>query len=229
MRNWRVATSLILVALTTSGCTTLLVNLWEDTITAIRYASGRSRGSLNNHMATQGLSDREFFGEAEKDFIPLSDQDAYTQMIEYAAPQARDVPGNPDGRIPGIEAFHNPTKTLQSIFSKVYFETDQYTPKSKEYYQSLNRVANYLKKHRNVYVFIAGHCDERASEAYNQALGTRRSNFVRNYLVKSGVDPNQLFTISYGKEKPEVSGHNAKSWAKNRRVTFKIYEKGTML
>lgn len=229
MRNWRVATCLIVVALTTSGCTSLLVSLWEDTVTAIRYATGKGRDLLGGHMANHGLSDREFFGEFEKDFIPLSDQDAYTQTIEHMAPQARDVPGAPDGRIPGIEAFHNPTKELQSIFAKIYFDTDQHVPKSKEYYQALNRAASYLKKHPETYVFIAGHCDERASEAYNLALGTRRSNFIRNYLIKNGVNPNQLFTISYGKEKPDVVGHNPKSWAKNRRVAFKIYEKRVTL
>ena len=86
-------------------------------------------------------------------------------------------------------------------------------------------MATYLKRHKNTYIFIEGHCDERASEAYNLSLGTRRANYIRNVLIKYGVNPQQIYTASYGKERPEELGHGQKVWAKNRRVAFKIYNK----
>ncbi|MBI3236675.1 MAG: OmpA family protein, partial [Chlamydiales bacterium] len=86
-------------------------------------------------------------------------------------------------------------------------------------------MASYLKAHPNVYLFVTGHCDERGPEAYNLALGTRRANYVRGYLVKNGVDANRIHTVSYGKEKPCDLRHNAEGWSKNRRAEFKIYEK----
>ena len=225
MKNWKICASFVLIAFSTTGCTHMLAGLLEDSITAMRYVSNRGKEFLNGYaVSEQGLSDREFFGEFESEFIPLSDGDIHSQTVEYVVPQAKEVPGEPGGKIPGIGAFHNPSKSLQSLFAKIYFNTDQHLPKSKEHYQTLNRISNYLKKHPEVYVFVSGHCDERASEAYNLALGTRRSNYIRNFLIKSGVNPNQLYTISYGKEKPQALGHSPTSWAKNRRVAFKIYE-----
>ena len=100
-------------------------------------------------------------------------------------------------------------------------------PKIKSIFKPSQQIASFLKKHPNIYIFIEGHTDERASEAYNLALGTRRSNCVRELLIKRGAPAKQLFTISYGKERPEVRGHNRASWAKNRRVFFKMYQRET--
>jgi peptidoglycan-associated lipoprotein len=66
-------------------------------------------------------------------------------------------------------------------------------------------------------VSIEGHCDERGTREYNLALGERRANAVKNYLVALGVDPNRVTTISYGKERPAVEGSNEYSWSQNRR------------
>lgn len=219
--------TLIVMMFSLSGCQTMnLANAWENTKTAWRYLRQSGRALVNGDVESRLVSSKqEFFGEKESDFIPLSDQDLQPNFVDYAIPQPKEIPGQPGGLVPGIEAFQTPSKALASIFSTLYFNTDQYVPKSKEYFQSLNRIANYLKKHPTSYVFIAGHCDERASESYNLSLGTRRSNYVRNYLIKLGVNPEQLFTISYGKERPLSLSHNETSWAKNRRVEFKIYEK----
>jgi len=69
---------------------------------------------------------------------------------------------------------------------------------------------------------IEGHCDERGTIEYNLALGERRANSVKNYLVNYGIDPNRLTTISYGEERPKDPRHNEEAWAKNRRVEFVI-------
>lgn len=70
---------------------------------------------------------------------------------------------------------------------------------------------------------MEGHCDERGPEAYNLALGSRRAHAVRNMLLQQGVHPDQVFTISYGKERPLVMEHHDEGWAQNRRAEFKIY------
>jgi peptidoglycan-associated lipoprotein len=199
-------------------------------MTLLRHLRSGTDQFFHGDLAeVQTVSRQEFFKDFESDFIPLSDKDLLSQVAEYATPQPKEVPGDPEGKIPGIEAFHSPSKAQASIFTKIYFHTDQHIPNAKEYLHTLSRISQYLKKHPHTYIFIEGYCDERASEAYNLALGTKRANYVRNFLIKSGVNPSQLFTISYGKEKPEALGHNPKSWAKNRRVCFKIYEKSVSL
>ncbi len=64
---------------------------------------------------------------------------------------------------------------------------------------------------------VEGHCDERGTREYNLALGEKRANAVKNYLVANGVQPTRLQTISYGKERPAVLGADETSWAQNRR------------
>jgi peptidoglycan-associated lipoprotein len=67
---------------------------------------------------------------------------------------------------------------------------------------------------------IEGNCDERGTVEYNLALGQRRSNVAKDFLVNLGVAPNLLSTVSYGKEKPLCLEHNEECWAKNRRAHF---------
>lgn len=221
MKHFKLA-SLIGFSLITTGCTTTLANLWESAKTSMRQASYASKTLISKDPNSRVVSTAdEFFTTLEDEFIPLSDQDVHSFTIS----QAKEVPGLPGGKVPGINSFHSPSKTLSSIFTKIYFNTDQHVPKDKEALGAIHKMAAFLKKHPSVYIFIEGHCDERASEAYNLSLGTKRSNCIRKILVKEGVNPEQIFTISYGRERPEVTGHNEKSWARNRRVAFKIYDK----
>lgn len=67
---------------------------------------------------------------------------------------------------------------------------------------------------------IEGHCDERGTEEYNRALGDRRALSAREYLVRLGLDPNMLPTISYGEDRPADPGHNEAAWSKDRRCEF---------
>lgn len=71
-------------------------------------------------------------------------------------------------------------------------------------------------------VVLEGNTDERGTREYNMALGERRGNAVKNYLTMQGVSPSQLEVVSYGKERPAVSGHDEAAWAKNRRVELKF-------
>tara|TARA_Y100001970_G_C14094377_1_gene781802 strand:- start:473 stop:1057 length:585 start_codon:yes stop_codon:yes gene_type:complete len=75
----------------------------------------------------------------------------------------------------------------------------------------------WLKQHGNVTVTVEGHCDERGTREYNLALGEKRAQAVKNYLVGLGINPDRVSTISYGKERPAVVGSNDGAWAQNRR------------
>ena len=82
---------------------------------------------------------------------------------------------------------------------------------------TLDRQAAWLQKFPSVRVAIEGHCDERGTREYNLALGERRANAVKDYLVARGVDGGRVSTISYGKEKPVALGNDKDSWGQNRR------------
>jgi len=103
----------------------------------------------------------------------------------------------------------------------IHFAFDKYvlTPKAM---MILDEKAAYLREHPEARVLIEGHCDERGSNEYNLALGDRRANSAKNYLVKSGVAENRLTTISYGEEQPLCMQHNESCWWKNRRAQFQI-------
>ena len=83
---------------------------------------------------------------------------------------------------------------------------------------TLERQASWLKQYSNLNVVIEGHADERGTREYNLALGERRANAAKTYLVGLGISPSRISTISYGKERPSVLGHSSSSWSQNRRA-----------
>jgi peptidoglycan-associated lipoprotein len=86
----------------------------------------------------------------------------------------------------------------------------------------LARKAEWLRMNMDASVIIEGHCDERGTSAYNIALGDRRAESAKAFLLDLGIDANQLSSISYGEERPVDMGKNEESWAKNRRVHFVV-------
>lgn len=82
--------------------------------------------------------------------------------------------------------------------------------------------AQWLRAHPDVLVVIEGHCDERGTNEYNMALGDRRAQSAKAYLVDLGIAADHLTCISYGEERPLDPGHNEAAWAKNRRDQFVI-------
>lgn len=101
----------------------------------------------------------------------------------------------------------------------VLFDFDKYNIKPGEK-AKLDAVATCLSGANAAPVRIEGHCDERGTEEYNLALGERRAESSRKYLVGKGIDPNKLSTISFGEERPVDPGHSEASWKKNRRAEF---------
>ena len=80
--------------------------------------------------------------------------------------------------------------------------------------------ANWIQSNGARKVVIEGHCDERGTNEYNLALGERRANSAKDYIVNLGVEPARLKTVSYGEEKPFADGHREEAWAQNRRAHF---------
>lgn len=79
----------------------------------------------------------------------------------------------------------------------------------------------YMKENKDVNVVLEGHCDERGSTEYNLALGALRAGNAAHVMIKDGIEPKRIKTISYGKENPQYPGTGEKVWAKNRNVTTK--------
>lgn len=106
------------------------------------------------------------------------------------------------------------TEMLQGIF---YFDFDQAIVK-RAGHEELNKHAKVLRDDRYMSVRLEGHADERGTREYNLALGERRANAIRAYLVAQGAARSQIEVISYGEEKPANMGHSEAAWAENRRV-----------
>lgn len=103
----------------------------------------------------------------------------------------------------------------------IYFDYDKSTLKAEAKAQ-LEKSADWLKKNPKVNCRIEGHCDERGTNEYNLSLGERRALSARRYLMSLGVNPDRLFTISYGEERSAVEGHDESAWKLNRRDEFTI-------
>ena len=103
----------------------------------------------------------------------------------------------------------------------VYFGYDQATIPDSQF-PALDAIVAFLEANPQQNVLVEGHCDERGSKAYNLALGERRAQAIRNFLIHKGVDPVRVSTSSYGSEMPAEPGHTESSWSKNRRAEFKF-------
>ncbi len=116
-----------------------------------------------------------------------------------------------------LQAELNAKGSLQVI----YFDFDMYNlrPDARD---NANFDAGVLQQYANWTAVIEGHCDERGTNEYNLALGERRANTVKDFLVNYGLDKGRFNTISYGEERPADAGHDEAAWAKNRRAVLVI-------
>jgi peptidoglycan-associated lipoprotein len=123
-------------------------------------------------------------------------------------------------KYPGIEGEVLESKMLKDIT----FDFDKYDIRPQDA-STLKENATLLMKYPNMKIQIEGHCDERGTIEYNLALGERRANSCKNYLISLGVPRDRISTISYGKERPLDPGHNEEAWAKNRRAHTVVLSK----
>ena len=103
----------------------------------------------------------------------------------------------------------------------VFFEFDS-AALTEQGRATLDQNARLLRDHVSARLVIEGHCDERGTSEYNQALGEKRAQAAREYLVGAGITTTRLEIVSYGKERPFETGHDENAWAKNRRAHFTI-------
>lgn len=106
-------------------------------------------------------------------------------------------------------------------FAPAYFDLDSYSLRE-DARAALDKNAKLLRDNADAKVTIEGHCDERGTVEYNQALGERRAIAARDYLVAAGIASARLDVISYGKERPFSAGHDESSWQENRRAHFTV-------
>ena len=232
--------ALVLSTLILPSCNRSTGEVWEDTKTCGRYVGKGFKSLLGKHADSGEIAFEEqqaarAYASQDVDFISLKDEESYPQSSfgEYnsysssssAYPQSQETPGDPGSNLPGIDGFYTPSGELAAVFNTLYFETDNYSVRGQDNLATIQKIARYLKSHPNTYVFVEGHADERGAAAYNLALGAKRSNSVRSYLIQDGVNLDQIFTISYGKERPLAFGHDDQAWSLNRRAQFKIYTK----
>jgi peptidoglycan-associated lipoprotein len=103
----------------------------------------------------------------------------------------------------------------------VFFDTDK-ADLREDARQALAANAAWLLRHPTVRILVEGHCDERNTNEYNMALGWRRANAVKDYLVSLGVSADRISTISYGEERPFATCHDESCWWQNRRAHFVV-------
>lgn len=129
-------------------------------------------------------------------------------------------PNDPDGT-DAIVSYSDPEDALPKLLkhSVLHFGFDDATLTAADQ-KMLQRLAEALKTRPWVSIRIAGHCDERGTAEYNMALGQRRADTTRNYLVALGVNPDAVDTVSFGAEVPAMEGSNEEAWAENRRAEF---------
>jgi len=116
-------------------------------------------------------------------------------------------------------------KALQAKVQDIYFDFDKYDIRNSDI-PILKEVSNLLIQNKNIRVIIEGHCDERGTNEYNLALGDRRANSVRKYLMSLAVPSAKMDAISYGEEKPICRQSTEECWAKNRRAHFALSRGG---
>jgi len=121
---------------------------------------------------------------------------------------------------PGIEGVVFDSSLLKDI----HFDFDKYDIRPGDA-SILTENAAVLKKYPVVKIQIEGHCDERGTNEYNLALGERRANSTKNYLISLGISGDRISTISFGEERPLDPSHNEEAWAKNRRAHMLVISK----
>lgn len=127
-----------------------------------------------------------------------------------------DVYGDNMGAQPGTQA-----DLVANVGDRIFFGYDRHDldPEARSVLEAQSR---WLAQYPTLSVTVEGHADERGTREYNLALGERRANSVKNYLVALGVEPSRINTISYGKERPAVPGSNDQAWSQNRRGVTKV-------
>lgn len=157
--------------------------------------------------STGGTQDGDSYGSQDGSMSGsgTSGMGTGTGSSQYGSTSGSGAGQQADSRIPEVRT--------------IYFDYDRDTIKN-EYESVVMAHARYLRANPNAQVVLHGHTDERGTREYNMALGERRANAVERFLNIQGVSPSQMSVVSYGEERPAVSGQDDSAYAQNRRVVF---------
>jgi peptidoglycan-associated lipoprotein len=143
------------------------------------------------------------------------------------------LPPLPEERVTQVQTTPQPQPTGPSVGTQqhfaqavgssttVYFDTDRFNIDSQDA-AALQAQAQYFARYPQITFTVEGHADERGTREYNLALGEKRANSAKNYLVGLGVDANRIAVVSYGKERPAALASDESAWAQNRRAASVI-------
>ena len=143
------------------------------------------------------------------------------------------LPPPPEERVTQVQTTPQPQPTGPSVGTQqhfaqavgasttVYFDTDRFNIDSQDA-AALQAQAQYFARYPQITFTVEGHADERGTREYNLALGEKRANSAKNYLVGLGVDANRIAVVSYGKERPAALASDESAWAQNRRAASVI-------
>jgi peptidoglycan-associated lipoprotein len=220
--------ALLFLSLAFSSCSRKREDVWDDAKTCGRHVSRGVKCLGGKQGDSRQVRCREDFMSTradDYDFIPLPDEE-FSGEVAMANGNLHPLK-DPDSSLPGIDGFMDPSsnQSIKGVFSPIHFDTNSNLVKGRDNTDAMRKIVQYLKKNPNTWIYVEGHCDERGAEAYNLALGSRRANAVRTQLVEDGADPDKIFVVSYGKERPSSQGHNEEAWRLNRRAEFKIYQR----
>ena len=136
------------------------------------------------------------------------------EVARPATPAPAPAPVTPAGPAAGSQAHFAAAMNGRDV---IYFDTDRFNIDNEDA-AALRAQADYLLQHTAARATIEGHADERGTREYNLALGERRANAAKNYLVSLGVPESRLRTVSYGEERPVATASTEAAWARNRRA-----------
>lgn len=202
---------LFCVAVFLPGCPKKSVMKHEPGMTSAEEAAARDRAArLEAERAAREARERELRDKEE-----AAQREAAKRAAEKEFEKSLVAK-----KYPGIEGEVFESRLLKDI----HFDFDKYDIRPGDA-EILKENAALLLKYPKAKIQIEGHCDERGTNEYNLALGERRANSAKRYLVSLGISEDRLSTISYGEERPLDPGHNEEAWAKNRRAHFVILSK----
>jgi peptidoglycan-associated lipoprotein len=147
---------------------------------------------------------------------------AVTLALGACASNPNQMAGGPGGAgYAGAAAPGSAQDFVVNVGDRVFFDTDS-TDLSQRARETLDKQAQWLQRYNRYSFTIEGHADERGTREYNIALGARRAQVVREYLIARGIDAHRMRTISYGKERPVAVCNDISCWSQNRRAVTVI-------
>ena len=190
-----------------TSCQLRTTERWEGIKTSTNYVTDKVALLFG---AKNSVEESEVdFNQRAESLVLLDEKD----LKEYYEDSSRDISQT-------NQQFKTPPSDLRHIFKKLHFKENSHMIHEHNDLQTIRNIADHIKKNPNLSLLIEGHSDLDGSGAYNMTLGTKRSQYVKDLLLKEyGVDPSQIHAVSYGKERPEVL---KKDSYKNRRVEFKL-------